>query len=174
MEEIDLNEALELSSPYPYTLVTSLDKDGKPNIIGISWWTFTSLDPQMMAISVGHSRYSHECIEHSKEFVICFPTEEMKRGAWLCGKRSGRDINKFEAAEFEAVPSKVVKPPTIGGSTVAYECRMVDQVSTGDHTLFIGEVMAIRGTPGKEKHLYTVHYKKLLSIDRKGELNFGL
>ena len=67
MQKIDNNEAIELSSPFPYTLVTTIDKEGKPNIIGISWWTFTSLDPWMMAVSIGHPRYSHECMEHCKE-----------------------------------------------------------------------------------------------------------
>ncbi|MGB8707019.1 MAG: hypothetical protein WCD72_03600 [Dehalococcoidia bacterium] len=30
MGEIDLSTAIELSSPYPYTLVVTVDKQGKP------------------------------------------------------------------------------------------------------------------------------------------------
>jgi flavin reductase (DIM6/NTAB) family NADH-FMN oxidoreductase RutF len=78
MKEIELHAAIELSSPYPYTLVVTLDKKGKPNVMGLSWWTFTSLQPPMIAISVGHPRYTHECIEKNKEFVLCFPSNNPK------------------------------------------------------------------------------------------------
>lgn len=126
----------------------------------------------MIAISIGHARYSHECIEYCKEFVLCFPSEDQKEGAWLCGTRSGMDIDKFKAAGFKAIPSKAVKPPLISGSTTAYECTVVDKVETGDHTLYIGEVMATHGTPEKTKHLYSIHYRKLVSLDYKGNANF--
>ena len=36
MEEIDLSTAIELSSPYPYTLVVTVDKQGKPNVMGVA------------------------------------------------------------------------------------------------------------------------------------------
>ena len=81
MKEIDIRTTIELGSPYPYTLVVTVDKEAKPNVIGVAWWTFTSLRPPMIAISIGHTRYTHECLEGCKEFAICFPSEEQARGA---------------------------------------------------------------------------------------------
>lgn len=174
MTEIDLHTAVELGSPYPYTLVVTLDKHQKPNVMGLSWWTFTCLQPPMIAISIGHPRYTHECLENSKEFVLCFPSEELAKGAWLCGIKSGRKTNKLAEARFSTIPAKVVKPPIIEGSTVAYECKVIGQMECGDHTLYNGEVVAIHGDPGRPRHLCSIHYRKLVSLDCQGYINFAV
>jgi flavin reductase (DIM6/NTAB) family NADH-FMN oxidoreductase RutF len=168
MKEIELHDAIELSSPYPYTLVVTLDKKGKPNVMGLSWWTFTSLQPPMIAISVGHPRYTHECIENEREFVLCFPSKEQAKAAYMCGIKSGRKTDKFAEFGLTAVPAKVVKPPLIERSTVAYECKVVGVLECSDHTLYNAEVVAFHGNPKLSKHVYTVHYKKTLAIDGKG------
>ncbi len=170
LQDVSWDEAIEWGSPYPYVLAVTLDTKGKANIIGLAWWTLISWQPAMIAISIGKDRYSHECIEYCKEFVLCFPSREQARGAWLCGKKSGRDIDKFQKTGFTPVPSHKVKPPLIKDSTVAYECRVTDSMETGDHTLYIGEVMAIHGTSEKKSHLYSIHYKKLIGIDSQGNV----
>jgi len=174
MKEIDLNTAIELGSPYPYTLVVTLDRQAKPNAMGLSWWTFTCLQPPMIAISVGHTRYTHECLEGHREFVLCFPSEEQAKAAWLCGVKSGRKVDKFAEAGLTTTRSKVVRPPIIKGATVAYECKVVGQMECGDHTLYNGEVVAIYGDPERAKHLCSIHYRKLVSIDHQGNVDFGI
>ena len=37
MKEIDRRTAIELGSPYPYTLVVTLDREAKPNAMGVAW-----------------------------------------------------------------------------------------------------------------------------------------
>jgi flavin reductase (DIM6/NTAB) family NADH-FMN oxidoreductase RutF len=174
MQEIERHKAFELASPFPYVLVVTQDKRDRPNIMGLSWWTYTSWDPLMIAISIGHEKYSHDCLEHHKEFVLCFPSEGQEKDGWLCGTKSGRDIDKFQETGFKPVHSKIVKPPIIEGSTVAYECKVVKHVETGDHTLFISNVVAIHGDPAKLNHLYSIHYTKLISIGSGGDINLDL
>ena len=174
MKDIDKHEAFELASPYPYTLAVTLDHRDRPNIIGLSWWMFTSWEPLMIAISVGRQRYSHECLKHHREFVLCFPSEEQAKDAWFCGQKSGRDVDKFQNTGFTPVPSNVISTPAIDGVTVAYECKVIDHVETGDHTVFIAEVVAIRGNPDKLRHLYSIHYRSLISLDCKGNVTFDL
>ncbi len=67
MKDLDRHEALELGSPYPYTLAVTLDARDRPNIIGLSRWMFTSWKPLMIAVSVGNQRYSYECLKHHKD-----------------------------------------------------------------------------------------------------------
>ena len=171
MEEIDRHKAFELASPFPYTLLVTMDKRDRPNIMGLSWWMFTSLDPLMISISVGHKKHTHECLEHHKEFVLCFPSEAQKKDAWFCGTKSGREFDKFKKTGFKAIASKEVKPPIIEGLTVAYECRIKDQIKTGDHKVFIAKVAAIHGSPENIKHLYSIHYTKLIGLGSNGEIN---
>ena len=174
MEEIDRHKGFELASPFPYTLIVTMDKRERPNIMGLSWWMFTSLDPLMIAISVGQKKYSHECLEHTKEFVLCFPSEAQKKDAWFCGTKSGREFDKFKETDFKTIASKEVKPPIIEDVTVAYECKVKDQIKTGDHKVFIAEVAAIHGTPENIEHLYSIHYTKLIGLGSNGEINMDI
>jgi flavin reductase (DIM6/NTAB) family NADH-FMN oxidoreductase RutF len=57
MDELDPNLAFSFTSPLPYTLVTSADREGHPNVMGVSWVTKTSFSPFLMVISIGHCRY---------------------------------------------------------------------------------------------------------------------
>jgi flavin reductase (DIM6/NTAB) family NADH-FMN oxidoreductase RutF len=164
MQAISESEALALSGPFPYTLVTSLDKNDRPNAMGVAWATRTSLEPFMIMISIDHRRYSHEGIQMHKEFVLNYPNEEQANAAWICGTRSGRDGDKIKIAGLKLVESTAVKVPTIEGSTVAFECKVLNQFETGDHTVFVGEVVGTSGNPDKPKHLYVSSKHKLFGM----------
>ncbi len=87
-------------------MATSVDSKGKPNIIALGWCMPTSFDPPMMAISVGKTRYSHQLISESREFVLAFPSEEMGKEVLYCGTHSGRDVDKFKETGLVPVPAK--------------------------------------------------------------------
>jgi flavin reductase (DIM6/NTAB) family NADH-FMN oxidoreductase RutF len=40
-------------------------------------------------------------------------------------------------------------------------------VKAGDHELFIADVVAIHGDPGKHKHLYSIGYERLTSLSHR-------
>jgi len=165
MQTLTHNEGAALAAPMIYSLVTSLDTNGRPNALGVSWVTRTSLDPFLLMISVDHSRYSHAGIDFHKEFVVHYPSAEQAEAAWFCGTRSGRDIDKITEAGLLLIDSVAVQVPTIEGATVAFECKVVGQFETGDHTVFVGEVVATRGEPQKAGHLYVTSDYKFFSLE---------
>lgn len=117
----------------------------------------------MLLISIDHTRYSHEGIDIHKEFVVNYQSEDQINGAWICGTKSSRDTDKIKEAGFTLVDSIAVKVPTIDGVTVAFECKVVAQFETGDHTVFVGEVVATRGNPNQVKHLHVTSDYKFFS-----------
>ena len=123
---------------------------------------------------MGPERYSYNCIEHSGEFVVNYPSEAMAVPAWKCSTKSGKKVDKFKEFGLEAIPSLKVEPPRIKGSTVCVECKVVDKHKTGNHTLFIGEAIATSGDPDQLRHLYCIHYTKLISLDHQGNGDFNL
>jgi len=165
MKELTWDETLTLLSPHSYTLASTIDADGRPNLMGVGWWTFVSWDPQMVAMAIGKSRYTRECLDHCAEFALCFPSVEQVEGAWLCGKVSGRRVNKVEKGGFVTEPSLHIRPPVLSEATLNIECRVANRVECGDHYLYIGEVLATRGDPDRKMHLYTIHYKRPVGID---------
>ena len=170
MDELDFNTGFSLTSPLPYVLVTSVDDEGRPNVMGASWVTRISFEPFLMAVSVRHDRYSNGLIKSCKEFVICYPSAEQEKSAMYCGTHSGRREDKFAQTGLAASPSKKVRPPTVGECTAAFECKLVQAHEVGDHTLFVGEVVAVTGNPARSKHVFATTGKAPLSLDQKGNL----
>ena len=143
LQEITYAEGQKIySRPERIVLVTSASKIGPPNIITLGWQMRTSFEPPMMAISVGHTRYSHELIKEGGEFVIAVPGIDIAEEVLFCGTRSGRDVDKFSETGLTPGEAQHVRPPLIEECLLNFECKIVGSLNTGDHTIFAGEVLA--------------------------------
>jgi len=100
-----------------------------------------SINPPIVVISIAPRRYSHQLIEETKEFVINIPTMDIVQETLFCGRRSGRIYDKFKETRLTTLPAKMVKPPIIKECVAHLECKLEEQVTAGDHTLFIGRVL---------------------------------
>jgi flavin reductase (DIM6/NTAB) family NADH-FMN oxidoreductase RutF len=129
-------------------MVSSIDKTSKANIVTLAWSMPASFDPPLVAISVSPQRYSHRLIEETREFVVNVPTMEIAREALFCGRVSGRKHDKFKEAPLTALPAKRVQAPIIKECVAHLECKLVQKITTGDHTIFIGRVLAAHVNEG--------------------------
>lgn len=66
---------------------------------------------------------------------------EPSEAALFCGTHSGRDVDKFAMTDLEPVPAKYVRPP-LKGAVVNFECKVVGTADAGDHTVFLGRILA--------------------------------
>lgn len=146
--EADLSRAYRLLHPRNVVMVSCIDKTGGANIITLAWSMPTSADPPMVAISVSPKRYSHRLIKEAGEFVVNVPTVQIARESLLCGRVSGRKHDKFKKARLTALPAKKVKAPIIKECVAHLECKLVQELTTGDHTVFIGKVLAAHVSEG--------------------------
>jgi len=129
--------------PTPAGLVTSVDADGKPNIITLGEiFNLSIREPVWVGIAIREATYSHGLIKQQGEFVVNLPTAAILDKVLGCGSCSGRDgIDKFEKFGLTSLPAKHVKPPLIAECPVNLECKVVAFYNVGDHDLFIGEVL---------------------------------
>lgn len=167
MRETTTVQAWLRKYPERTVLAVSIDRGGKPNLIALGWNMPTSYEPPMAAISVGVKRYSHELIRESREFVLVFPSIEMEEAVVYCGTYSGRDVDKFKETGLTPVPSKYVKPPLVKEAVVNMECRVVNELRTGDHTIFVGEILAAYVSDEPRKVLFN------LGPDKSGKRVFS-
>jgi len=148
---------------------------GKRSICPLGWKMWTSSEPPMMAISVAPARFSHELILRSREFVLAWPGAELAEATLLAGTRSGRNIDKFAEAGLTALPARLVTAPLVGECLANLECQLVSQLSTGDHTIFVGQIVAVHLTHPEGKPLLSIGqgegYEFLLA---KGGYRFGV
>ena len=146
--------------PNPVVLV-SCSNGVKDNIITLSWAGTVCSNPPMISISIRPSRYSHELISSSKEFVINIPDEKMIEVCDFCGTRSGRDFDKFKETHLTKEKGLLISTPMIKECAVNIECRVQDTIHLGTHDLFIGEVLNVNAD---EKIIYSdgdIDYEKM-------------
>ncbi len=131
-----------LFAPQLVGLVSSIDKKGKPNVATLAWITTVSAEPPLISIALGRTRYTHECITSSREFVVNLPTMDLLKEVALAGSISGREGNKFEKCGLTPVESIALKTPCVKECAAHIECKVADTKEAGDHTIFIGKVVA--------------------------------
>jgi len=129
--------------PSPAALITSCDRDGRPNIITLGETFNLSISrPVILGIAIAPKRYSNELIRLTGEFVVNLPTADIVRQVDAIGSVSGRQVDKFAMTGLTPVPATVVRPPLIAECPVNVECRLIRVESIGDHDLFQGEAVA--------------------------------
>jgi flavin reductase (DIM6/NTAB) family NADH-FMN oxidoreductase RutF len=134
--------------PNPVALVTC-SYGNKDNIITIAWLGTICSEPPMISISIRPSRFSHELVKQSKEFVINIPDEKMVNACDFCGTASGRDVDKFEALNFHKQKAFVINTPLIEECPVSIECKVKQILSLGTHDMFIAEVLNVSSDENK-------------------------
>ncbi|HUU27372.1 MAG TPA: flavin reductase family protein [archaeon] len=153
---VPFDQAARLKYPEQVVLVLTVDRNNKVNVITLGWSMFTSHQPPMMAISVGLSRYSHEALTGRDEFVLAFPGRNMAKEALYCGTNSGRAVDKIIETGLELTDSLEVSVPLLKDAVANFECRIVERLLTGDHTIFVGQVVASHRNQMPAERLYTL------------------
>jgi flavin reductase (DIM6/NTAB) family NADH-FMN oxidoreductase RutF len=140
--DVKLDSALRVGPPTSVVLVTCISGKGRPNILTLGMYMHISNEPPLLAIGVSPRRYSHRLIKDAGEFVINVPPMRLIKQVVLCGKASGREGDKFKLTGLTPLPAKRVRSPLIEECVSHLECRTVRSYKAGDHTLFIGRVVA--------------------------------
>ena len=111
--------------------------------LACAWYSALSFDPPLFAISIAPRRYSYQMLKKSGEFTANFMEFDSAGTIAALGRTSGREIDKFAAYRIKTLPSTEIETPVLKDAYAAYECRIVKRHRTGDHDLFIGEVLAV-------------------------------
>lgn len=145
-----IEEALARRYPEGVVLISSISRDGKANVMPAGWSMRTADQPLLLAVSVGCARYTHELILETGEFVLAYPSLSMIDDVKLTGSKSGRDTEKMSACRLRLIPAEKIRARLVEGAVANFECVLRSHHRTGDHTIFVGEVLAARvdGPPG--------------------------
>jgi len=136
------SDVYHLLHPKLTFLLTSVDKNGRPNVMTCAWATPLSEEPQIVLVAVARESYTSKLIRQTREFVINIPTKKLLKAVWVCGTASGADTDKFKKAGIRTSKSKKVAPPALTDCVGHIECRVIKTVSAGECYAFMGEVLA--------------------------------
>jgi flavin reductase (DIM6/NTAB) family NADH-FMN oxidoreductase RutF len=169
---VKISSATRLLHPMHTVLVSCVGNSGKPNATTLAWAMPTSANPPLLAISIAPTRHSHSLIEQSGEFTVNIPTIETLQAVYACGSLTGRSFDKFKKANLTPMPGKKVKAPAIRECIAHLECEVDGQMTTGDHTVFIGKIVEAYADMGVFSESYDL--KKARVLFHVGGNNFAL
>jgi len=148
--ETDLASSVFLLQPGRPILCTTKNSDGSNHVAPFSWINPVSHKPPRVALAlVNNPRKQHslENIENNGEFVINMPGLELAEKLVESSFLTQEGENKFVRSGFTPLPSIMVKPPGIQECKANLECRVINTINAGDHTLLIADVLYARYAP---------------------------
>ncbi|MBC7872136.1 MAG: flavin reductase family protein [Chitinophagaceae bacterium] len=132
------------------TVVTTI-ADGTYYGMTANSFISVSINPLLVLISVDHKAQIHPLITQSQVFAVSI----LNAAHIEWGKRFA-GFNKDVMDRFEGIPfeTAVTGSPVLPGVIGWVDCRLYTTYEAGDHTLFVGEVLAAEGPGGADPLLY--------------------
>lgn len=112
------------------------------NAAPIAYAMPVSMNPPLIAIAVHPSRRTHDMIRYGEEFAINVPSRVLLNHTQWLGMVSNSVGDKLEASRIPSFKGREVDAPLLEGCLGWIECTVHDSYTMGDHTLFIGKVVA--------------------------------
>jgi flavin reductase (DIM6/NTAB) family NADH-FMN oxidoreductase RutF len=153
-------------SGFPVVLATV--SGAKDNIITLAMCHVFSFRPPLLGIGVSPKRFSYGLLKASDDFAVNIPSKNMLKAVEICGSKSGRRVDKFEASGLTKEKAEKISAPLIAECPVNIECKKVDELEAGDHTWFVGEVVSAKADvsykPDRDMLLYWGEYRTIGKI----------
>jgi len=116
--------------------------------------------PNVIAVSMNHNNYSHECMVKSGIFTVSVLSEDTS-GAVIgaLGFNSGRDADKLSNVRHKMLAEGV--PVVKENICCWFLCRIIGSTETSTHTIFVAEVIA-GSDESKGKPMTYDYYHKVI------------
>jgi flavin reductase (DIM6/NTAB) family NADH-FMN oxidoreductase RutF len=139
-----------LVAPRPIGWISTLGKNGVVNLAPYSFFNAVSTDPHFVMFSSGGRKDSQRNAEETGEFVCSLATYELRNAMTRTSQHVDPEVDEMELAGLTPGPSKLVAPPRVAESPVAFECkywRTIDlpgpDGGPGTHAIVLGQVVGI-------------------------------
>ena len=113
----------------------------KINGMTAAWVSQVSLKPLLVMVSIAPPRYSHDLIKESGVLAVNVLTTEQVELGKRFGYKSGRKVDKCAGLEWLTAATGA---PILPQAYAYLDLKLVSTYPAGDHTLFVGEVVAAK------------------------------
>jgi len=108
------------------------------NAMTAAWVARASFEPPLLTVAVGHARFTHSMITSSGVLAVnVLGSDNLETGRHF-GLKTGRRTDKFKDVPYDV---KVTGAPILRDCIAWMDCRVVDSVEAGDHTVFVAEIL---------------------------------
>jgi flavin reductase (DIM6/NTAB) family NADH-FMN oxidoreductase RutF len=143
--------------PSGVTVITTIDGENRLHGITVSAFCSVSLEPPLILVCIDKEAGSHRAFEQSKAFVVNILREDQQ---FLSDRFASQMPDKFENVKYRA---GIERLPVLEDVLVNLECRLVSAHDSGDHTIYIGEIVVATVNDGNPLVYFRGEYRKLES-----------
>jgi flavin reductase (DIM6/NTAB) family NADH-FMN oxidoreductase RutF len=137
------------------TIASVLDARGGPHGLTVSSFTSVSLEPPLILICLGHAVSVIEHFRSAKYFGINVLAESQQ----LLSERFARKgHDRFDGLAWHSGETGV---PLLTGVLAAIECSVHQRIRSGDHDIFVGEMLSAHVEKGEPLIYFASHYREL-------------
>lgn len=117
----------EICKALPGGILLTTKRGEEVNSMTIGWGTIgIDWSRPIFIAYVRESRYTKQMLEDNGEFTINVPLGEAPRAVLsLCGRKSGRDMNKIEKLNLTLEESLAISVPGIKELPLTLECKVI-------------------------------------------------
>jgi flavin reductase (DIM6/NTAB) family NADH-FMN oxidoreductase RutF len=121
----------------------------------VSSFTSISLDPPLLLVSLEQTTRTHELVEHAQAFGVTLLGDHQRE---ISDRFAGRQTEFTDRFAGLAVRTLVTGAPLLVDALACFDCQVVREIPIGNHTIFIGEVLALDMMEGDNPPL--VYHKR--------------
>lgn len=132
-----LGHLLAAVAPRPIALASTVDKHGNVNLSPFSFFNVFSANPPVMIFSPSRrgkdntTKHTYQNVLEVPEVVINMVNYSIVEQVSLASTEYPRGVNEFHKAGLTEITSLKVKPPRVGESPVAFECKVEKVIALG-------------------------------------------
>jgi flavin reductase (DIM6/NTAB) family NADH-FMN oxidoreductase RutF len=138
-------KALMREVPQPVSVVTVGAAGQKTGLTVVSLVSL-SLEPPLVGIAVGRHAALHELLREAGAFAVSI----LAAGQDGLAQHFARGVPPIVLWQGIETRDGELGAPLLEGALGWIECRLVSEHPTGDHTLFVGDVVSAARGPGRE------------------------
>jgi len=119
------------------------------------------------------NKATHENLKQTKEFGVNLCSTDQSIMSSIAGGYTGSKYNKINALKelgFEFYEGKKIRAVMIKGAAVNIECTLSKEITLGDHTTFVGEVIEASNNADKVPLAYYGGRYFILNTNVEGRL----
>lgn len=124
--------------PYGLYVLTAEGSDGTVAAAAVNWVTQGSFEPPLVVVGVKADSTAHAVIKESKTFALNVLGKGQQGLAFTFFKPTTVEGGKISGEPFRRGTTGA---PILTNTPAFVDCKLVDSVERGDHTIMIGEVV---------------------------------